>query len=155
MHHQRPQPVSETHDSQAHALVGRNRLRFEAIDFECFPNGRCTAVVELEWKDRARFEGRAEGTHNMQGGLRAGALATLRAAESAAEGRLKLEFVGVKAVRAFDAWVTIAAVRARSEEKTYHLLGSYADLADPTPRSAALALLDATNRVMERYLQLD
>lgn len=147
--------MSETHDSQAHAPPGRNRLRFEAIDFECFPNGRCTAAVELEWQGGARFQGRAEGTHTMQGGLRAGALATLRAAEIAADGRLKLEFVGVKAVRAFDAWVTIAAVRARSENTSYHLLGSYADLDDPTPRSAALALLDATNRVLERYLQLD
>ncbi len=145
----------ENRDSQVHAPEGRNRLRFEAIDFECFPDGRCTASVELEGKGGEHFQGRAEGTHTLQGGLRAGALAALRATESAAEGRLKLEFVGVKAVRAFDAWVTIAAVRARSEAKAYNLLGSYADLEDPTPRSAALALLDATNRVMERYLKLD
>lgn len=148
-----PLPVSEMNTETARP--GRNRLRFEAIDFECFPDGRCTATVELEWKEGERFDGRAEGTHTMQGGLRAGALATLRAAESAAEGRLKLEFVGVKAVRAFDAWVTIAAVRARSQDTAYHLLGSYADLEDPTPRSAALALLDATNRVLEKYLEID
>jgi len=131
---------------------GRERLRFDAIDFECFPDGRCTATVELEWRDGTRFVGTAEGTDTLQGGLRAGALATLRSAQQAAEDVVKLQFVGVKAVRAFDAWVTVVAVRAKSEEQTYHLLGAFADAEDPTPRSAALALLDATNRVMEKYL---
>lgn len=109
----------------------------------------------LERKDGTRHEGNAEGTNTLQGGLRAGALATLRASEAAAAGRVKLEFVGVKAVRAFDAWVTIVAVRARAGDRTYQLLGSMADIEDPTPRSAALALLDGTNRVMEMYLDGD
>ena len=132
--------------------AGRDRLRFDSIDFECFPNGRCHAEVVLEWKDGSRYEGHAEGTNTLQGGLRAGALATLRASEAAASGKVTLEFVGVKAVRAFDAWVTIVAVRARAGDRTYQLLGSMADVEDPTPRSAALALLDGTNRVMEMYL---
>jgi hypothetical protein len=130
----------------------RLRLRFEALDFECFPDGRCKAVAELEWRDGSRFSGTAEGTNTLQGGLRAGALAALRAADQAAGEGLRLQFIGVKAVRAFDAWVTIVAVRAKRDEKSYHLLGSFADLGDPTPRSAALALLDATNRVLERHL---
>ena len=130
----------------------RERLRFEAIDFECFPDGRCRAAVELEWQEGTRYDGSAEGTHTLQGGLRAGALAALRAAEASTEGGIRLEFVGVKAVRAFDAWVTIVAVRTRTDERADLLLGSYADLEAPTPRSAALALLDGINRVIGRYL---
>ena len=145
--------MTNSSEDTTEGFPSRERLRFEAIDFQCFQDGRCVADVELEWSDGTRYQGKAEGTDTLQGGLRAGALATLRAVEAAAQGRVNLEFVGVKAVRAFDAWVTIVAVRGRNDASSYLLLGSFADLEDPTPHSAALALLDATNRIMEKYLR--
>lgn len=130
----------------------RQRLRFRAVEHEDFPDGRCRIRVVLEWTENRSFVGEASGTQTTQGWLRTSAQATLQAAEESAAGRLTLTLAGIKAIRAFDGWVVIAAVRARSEERTWALLGAQASQEDEFSGAAVRSVLDAINRVLELHV---
>lgn len=138
-------------DTSPPSPSARQRLRFDSIQVETFPDGFSEATVVLEWQGD-RFEGTARRASTLEGGLRAGAEATLVAVRDATGDHLTLTLRGVKAVRAFDAWVVIASVRGHGEDQPYSLLGSYACLDENTPRGAAVAVLDAVNRVVEKYV---
>jgi len=82
---------------------------------------------------------------------RLGAEAAIRALESFTEGTITFDLVGVKVVRAFDANVVIASLIQRGDSGPDRLLGCY--LADgDMVRGAALAVLNATNRVLGNYI---
>jgi hypothetical protein len=140
--------------SDTKSLV-RRRLKLVDIVHDRFPDGRCSVQVVMEWHGRT-LEGLEEGTQTTQGILRAGALATLTAANMAADDGIDLELVGVKAIKAFDAEVIIAAVRGVSPESRYRLIGSCAASTDTEPaRGAVLAVLDALNRILEKYVPVE
>jgi hypothetical protein len=127
----------------------RERLGFGSFTFTRSPAGRCVVQVELEY-DGKRFVGRTEGQSSPIGDLRLGAEAAMQAVESFAAGGLGLELMGVKLVRAFDANVVIVSVTQRAARGT-RLVGCY--LADrDAVRGAALAVLNATNRVLGNYI---
>ena len=84
------------------------------------------------------------------GELRCCAEAAVNALEHAVQPQLTFELLGVKAVRAFDATVVIVSLSARAEATT-RLVGSCLTETDP-PRGAALAVLNATNRLLGNYL---
>lgn len=135
--------------SDPNANVRRERLSFGSFTFNRTPAGRCVVQVELEY-DGKRFVGRLEGQSSPIGDLRLGAEAALQAVENFAQGGLGLELMGVKLVRAFDANVVIVSCTQRSARGT-RLVGCY--LADRDAiRGAALAVLNATNRVLGNYL---
>jgi hypothetical protein len=76
--------------------------------------------------------------------------AALRALEEFAEGSLSFELIGVKHIRAFDSNLVIVSIGIRGSAGT-RLVGCY--LADEDmPRGAALAVLNATNRLLGNYL---
>jgi hypothetical protein len=127
------------------------RLKFQEFAFERLPNGRCCAHVVLAWADGRVFEGRAEGVTSQAGELRCAAIAAVQALGSAVEPTVDFDLLGVKAVRAFDATVEIVALAARGTELTARLVGSSLTETDP-PRGAALAVLNATNRMLGNYL---
>jgi hypothetical protein len=77
-------------------------------------------------------------------------MAAVHALEQAVQPRLTFELLGVKAVRAFDATILIVSLTARAEQ-TIRLVGSCLTEADPQ-RGAALAVLNATNRLLGNYL---
>lgn len=125
----------------------RERLRFVGFDFDRLPNGRVRARVSLEWSQGAGFVGTAEGLGSEAGELRTAAEATIASIEQAVEGLASFELLGVKAVRAFDAYVVIVSLAAHDEDGDRRLVGSY--LTDVhTPRGAAIAVLNATNRLL-------
>lgn len=130
----------------------RSRLRFRDFQRTSFPDGRVLVEVELEWKEGMVFGAEAEGTATLEGETRAAALAALDAAERATEGGLSLELMGVKAIRAFDGWVVIVSVRGESSRGDYSLIGSTSCPDGRTTRGAAVAVLDATNRILGKYL---
>jgi len=136
--------------STPEASVGkRERLNFKTFTFERTPAGRCVAQVELEY-DGKRYVGRSEGQSSPIGDLRLGAEAAMQAVEAFAQGGLGLELMGVKLVRAFDANVVIVSCTQRAARNT-RLVGCY--LADrDAVRGSALAVLNATNRVLGNYL---
>ena len=130
--------------------VPDERLRFQEFGFQRLPNGRCRAKVVLTWSDGRRFEGSADGVSSQTGELRCCAVAAVHALAQAVQPRLTFELLGVKTVRAFDATVVIVSLAARAEETT-RLVGSCLTETDP-PRGAALAVLNATNRLLGNYL---
>jgi hypothetical protein len=131
--------------------VGKERLRFHAFTFQRLPNGRCHAKVVLSWSDGREFVGEADGVTSQAGELRCSAVAAVQALARAVEPRVEFELLGVKAVRAFDATVVIVSLAARAESSVSRLVGSYLTDAD-APRGAALAVLNATNRLLGNYL---
>lgn len=126
------------------------RLRFHEFGFQRLPNGRCRAKVILTWSDGRRFEGSSDGVSSQTGELRCCAVAAVNALEQAVQPRLTFELLGVKTVRAFDATVVIVSLSARGEA-TLRLVGACLTETDP-PRGAALAVLNATNRLLGNYL---
>lgn len=139
---QSPQPADAP-------LNKSERLRFGSFTFTRSPAGRCIVQVELEYNGK-RFVGRTEGQSSPIGDLRLGAEAAMQAVEAFAQGGLGLELMGVKLVRAFDANVVIVSCTQRAARGT-RLVGCY--LADrDAVRGSALAVLNATNRVLGNYL---
>ena len=130
------------------------RLRFEEFDHQTSQNGKARVRVVLMWGER-RFTGEATGVETREGAGRTAALAAIAAAQAVTEGRLTAELVGIKLVRAFDAWIVITAMRAQSAERSYRLLGSSEAPGEDTARGAVLSVLDGVNRVLEKYTQDD
>jgi len=129
----------------------RQRLRFEEIRYESGPHGRCRVSVRLEWCGRV-LECSAEGLETHHGRIRATASATLDGALAAAGKRIHLELLGVKAVRAFDGWVVVVRLAGEAGDRTFRLLGSAScEDDDGLTKAAAHSVLDATNRLLERY----
>ena len=137
-------------ESGAAGGAGGERLRFKDFEFQRLASGRCRAKVVLSWADGRHFTGESEGVISQAGELRCCAQATVRALERAVQPQLGFELLGVKAVRAFDATVVIVSLSARQETRASRLVGAYLAEAD-APRGAALAVLNATNRILGNF----
>ena len=132
-------------------VVRRERLRFTGFSIERSPSGRVTCQVVLEWAAGETVTGRAEGQASPAGDSRLGAEAAIRALEAFTERSITFELVGVKVVRAFDANVVITSLIQKGDEGPDRLLGCY--LADgDMVRGAALAVLNATNRILGNFI---
>ena len=130
------------------------RLRFAEFTLDRLPNGRCRARVGLTWRDSEQFTGEGEGLASQAGELRCSAQACVIAlGQAVKEGGLSFELLGVKAVRAFDATVVIVSLAVHGEGSGTRVVGSYLTEAD-TPRGAALAVLNATNRILGNRLYM-
>jgi hypothetical protein len=128
----------------------RERLRFVDFELRRLQNGRCRARVVLEWHPEEQFIGSAEELGSQAGELRCAAQAALGAIERAvtANSQVNFELLGVKAVRAFDATVVIVSLTSKDQgNRPARLVGSYIT-DDLSARGAALAVLNATNRVL-------
>src|SRR5687767_4512803 len=86
------------------------RLRFEEFDHQTSQNGRARVRVVFVWDER-RYTGEATGVETREGSGRTAALAAIAAASSATQGRFAADLVGIKLVRAFDAWIVITALK--------------------------------------------
>jgi hypothetical protein len=127
------------------------RLRFAEFALDRLPNGRCRARVLLTWQDAERFTGEAEGLTSQAGELRCAAQACVNALTQAVHDGIGFELLGVKAVRAFDASVVIVSLGLQGEGRGQRVVGSYLSDED-VPRGAALAVLNATNRMLGNKL---
>jgi hypothetical protein len=110
--------------------------------------------VEVEWKDSV-YRGEAMGTGTLEGDLRASGEATVAAARAATGGKVAIVLIGIKAVRAFDGRVIIAAVEVRAAGPTLKLLGAHALTESDLPREGVLTVLGALNRVLGPLLERD
>jgi hypothetical protein len=126
------------------------RLRFAEFVLDRLPNGRCRAKVGLTWRDSEAFTGESEGLASQAGELRCASQACVNALNQAVQGGTVFELLGVKAVRAFDATVVIVSL-STSAEGDQRVVGSVLTEDDPA-RAAALAVLNATNRILGNRL---
>jgi hypothetical protein len=127
------------------------RLRFAEFVLDRLPNGRCRARVGLTWKESEQFTGENEGLGSQAGELRCAAQACVDALTQAVQRDLTFELLGVKAVRAFDATVVIVSLAVQGEGSGHRVVGSYLTDNDAA-RGAALAVLNATNRILGNRL---
>lgn len=135
----------------SNTVIRRERLRFTGFSLERSPSGRVSCQVTLEFSPGESITGRAEGQASPAGDSRLGAEAAIRALELFTERAITFELVGVKVVRAFDANVVITSLLQRGDDGPDRLLGCY--LADgDMVRGAALAVLNATNRILGNYI---
>lgn len=124
------------------------RLRFADFVLDRLATGRCRARVVLSWQDANTFEGESEGLASQSGELRCAAEACVIALGKAVNGAVRFELLGVKAVRAFDASVVIVSLAVPEQHQSPRLVGCcLIEDADPT-KGAALAVLNATNRIL-------
>jgi hypothetical protein len=124
-----------------------DRLRFKEFALDRLANSRCKARVILSFTDDEVWVGEAEGLASQSGELRTAADACVIALAKAIDGMATLELLGVKAVRAFDNNVVIVSMAYTEDGKSQRLVGCF--LADTdSARGAALAVLNATNRIL-------
>jgi hypothetical protein len=134
--------------SYAAAAVDR-RVRFVEMRFDRPRAGVGIATTVLEWAGE-HFEGTTEGETGPGGELRSCAQATVRALEAVLSGRVALEVLGIKSTRIFDQ--DLISVILRSEQAPDRRLVGVSLVLQDTHRSAALAVLNATNRLLGNYL---
>ena len=149
-------PPSENESSTAEALqvkAKHERLRFSEFKFDRTTDGRCNALVELEWWDGLKVRGMASGQSSATVDLRVAAEAALRALELFSDNVLSFELAGIKAIRAFDATVIIVSIANRRTDGPPRLLGSALVETDPV-RGAVIATLGATNRMLGNFVAL-
>jgi hypothetical protein len=133
------------------AVPRQERLRFSDFSLERTPAGRVTCKVTLEFGPGELISGQMAGEASPAGETRLGAEAAIRALATFTNGAIVLELVGVKVVRAFDANVVIASVRLQGVDGPERLLGCYLTNGDLV-RGAALAVLNATNRILSDFI---
>ena len=132
----------------------RSRLRFDSLEHVTTPDGSGRVSVRLEWAG-AIYEGEVPCLQTQQGVLRAAAqctlAATLRSTSLEPVDGIRLEVVGVKAVRAFDGWVVVARINGEAGGETYRLLGAApCEREEDLPAATVKAVLNASNRVLEQ-----
>lgn len=127
----------------------RRRVRFVSARLKSPRPGRAVAEVELEWGGQT-YSGETEGESGAAVELRLAAMATVRTLEGILGERMRFELVGIKQMRAFDSDVAVALLR--SDQAPGRSLVGAAIATENLYRSAALAVLNATNRVLGNYL---
>jgi hypothetical protein len=131
----------------------RRRVYLARVEMEYPRIGRAIATTVLEWRGEL-FEARMEGESGPVVELRIAALATIGALEQVLEGELTFSLVGIRALRAFDQDLVVALTRCEQESVDRPLVGI--SLATQTLwRGAALAVLNATNRLLGNYLAIE
>jgi len=129
------------------------RLRFAEFTMDRLPTGQCKARVVLSWQGEERFEGVCEGLTSPEGELRCAAQACVAALTEAVEGKVKFDLLGVKAVRAFDSTVVIVSLATHGDDGRRRIVGSVLTEEDLS-RAAALAVMNATNRLMGNLVDM-
>jgi len=135
----------------------RSRLRFDGLDHEVTPDGSGIVSVRLEWGGHM-YEGSMPCLETLQGILKAASQATLTATLASTRGDhgIRLEVVGVKAVRAFDGWVVVTRINGKQGDERLRLLGAApCEAEEDLPNAAVKAVLNASNRVMEQQIARD
>lgn len=128
-------------------MDGGDRVKLEAFQIEDLPDGECQVRVELSWGDEDRFVGTSTGPSSDDGSCLSAARATIQALETASEGSVAFDLEGVKAIEAFNTTVVIAFLICHSDRQNLPFLGACLVKDEHISRSAALAVLKATNRL--------
>lgn len=131
------------------AAGDERRLRFVSADLDRLPGSRLRITVTLS-DEGTEHRGESEGVGDRQVELRLAARAALDAVGAALGRPGFVELVGLKQIRAFDAELVLVAVRT-ADDPGRRLLGAVPVDGDPC-RTAAVATLDAVNRVVARDL---
>jgi hypothetical protein len=125
------------------------RVRWMEVEVERPRAGWMVAEVELEWAGKT-YRGKAEGETGVVAELRVVGLATTRALEAILDGAVTYAVVGIKSIRIFDHDL-VAVLLHSPQAADRHLVGVSLVTSD-IHRSASVAVLNATNRLLGNYL---
>ncbi len=126
----------------------RHRVRFVGVERWLLPEARVRVRVSLEWNGQvhaAEEVGEASAPLEMRT-----AAAAVRAVEGISPEELHLRLIGIKQIRAFDQEITVVSL-LRNTGSPQRLVGAVLTTENPL-RTAALAVLNALNRVLGNYL---
>ncbi|HET9424623.1 MAG TPA: hypothetical protein VFO55_04560 [Gemmatimonadaceae bacterium] len=142
-----PPSTMQLQDAQPTApRVSRElRVRFSQFDLSRSKSGQTTAAVTLDL-DGKKHVGHSSGPSSALGDLRISAEACLKAL-SAFAGPISFELMAVKHIRAFDSNLAIVSITHQQDGQSFPLVGVYL-AKDDVCRGAAIAVLNATNRVL-------
>ncbi len=124
-----------------------DRIKLMAFQIEDLPDGEWQVRVELGWGDEDRFVGTSTGPSSDDGSCLSAARATIQALETASDGSVALDLEGIKTLEAFDTTVVIALLMCHIEGQKLPFLGACLVKEEHMSRYAALAVLNATNRL--------
>jgi len=124
------------------------RVRFVRASLERLSQNQCLATVELERPEAGSYVGTATGGCPEVEGLRASARAAVDALMQAVGEQHRIEVHDVQVFDAFGHSAVLVHLAAQVQDRTQALMGFCVAGEDPT-RAAALAVLNATNRVLD------
>ncbi len=127
----------------------RHRVRFVGVERWLLPEARVRVRVSLEWNGQVHV-GEEVGEASAPLEMRTAAAAALRAVEGISPEELHLRLIGIKQIRAFDQEITVVSL-LRNTGSSQRLVGAVLTTENPL-RTAALAVLNALNRVLGNYL---
>ena len=123
------------------------RIKLENFEINNTLDDRCTSRVVLSWNPDDPVVGTATAEDSDRGRLRSSAEATARALEVASDGKVGLDILAIKEIEGFDTVLVIVSLSCDVMRTTERLSGSCLIRGQVTGRSAAMAVLDATNRL--------
>ncbi len=121
------------------------RVRLEGFEMEQLPGLRCAARVVVAWRPGSDFVGTAEGADSPQDRLRCAAEATARALQRAAQDKVRLRVLAVKAIEGFELDTVLVVVSFEALGLVEQLVGSCL-IKEQSSRAACLAVLHAASR---------
>lgn len=124
------------------------RVKFVRASLEPVASDECLAQVELERSDVGVFLGKARGGRSTEEGLQATAQAAADALTQAVGGGHRLQVHGVETLDTFGRAAILVHLADQQQDRTQALMGFCVAGLDPT-RAAALAVLNAANRVLD------
>ncbi len=127
----------------------RQRVKFLGVQRIPLPEAHTRVRVSLEW-DGAERVGEETGETATALEMRTAAVAAVKAVQGISPEDLHLRLIGVKQIRAFDQEITVVSL-LRETNPAQRLVGAVLTTEDPL-RTAALAVLNALNRVLGTYL---
>ena len=131
------------------------RIKLVGFELTAIGGGRVSARVVLAWSEGEEFEGNASGDDSPHGQLRAAAEATAQALVGACNDRIGLEVLAVKAIEAFDTILVVVSLSSRVDNLSERLVGATLIRGREPARGSVLAVLDATNRLIGRVMQVE
>ena len=127
----------------------RHRVKFLGVERMPLPEAHTRVRVSLEWDGAVRVaEEIGEAATALE--MRTAAVAAVKAIQGVSPEDLHLRLIGVKQIRAFDQEITVVSL-LRETNPAQRLVGAVLTTEDPL-RTAALAVLNALNRVLGNYL---
>ncbi len=124
------------------------RVKFVRASLEQLAPNQCLATVELERPEQGTYVGTATGACPDIERLRASARAAADALMQAVGEQHLIEVHDVEVFDAFGQSAVLVHLAAQVQDRTQALMGFCVAGADPT-RAAALAVLNAANRVLD------
>ena len=124
------------------------RIKFVGAQLQRLSDNQCLARVQLQQAGSGSYVGTAVGASPDDEGLCATAKATAAALMQAMGRDHSLEVHDVKLFHAFGQSAVLVELGAKQQERNQEVMGFCVAGGDPT-RATALAVLNATNRVLD------